>query len=112
MSIYKVGRPNKYNPTSGVGKKPPMQPGEYRICDSLGAIQYIGETNNLARRMSEHIRSGKLPVFEDCGYFIEYKIADGRSSSRTRRVHERQKIKRHNPPLNKSKGGEGKISNR
>ena len=47
MSTYKPGRPNKYNPTTGVGQKPPSKPGEYRIRDAGGAISYIGETNNL-----------------------------------------------------------------
>lgn len=41
-------------------------------------------------------------------YTIEYKVADGRATSKTRREHERQKIKQHNPILNKSKGGEGR----
>lgn len=108
MSAYKPGRPNKYNPTTGVGQKPPSKPGEYRICDVGGAISYIGETNNLARRTGEHIRSGKLSTGQAGAGSIEYKVADGRSTSNTRREHERQKIAQHQPPLNKSKGGEGR----
>lgn len=42
------------------------------------------------------------------GLTFEYKVADGRSTSKTRREHERQKIKEHNPTLNKSIGGEGR----
>lgn len=71
---------------------------------------YVGETNDLARRTSEHIRSGKLPSGEGCSSTIEYKVADGRSSSATRREHERQKIEQQKPPLNKSRGGEGRIA--
>lgn len=41
-------------------------------------------------------------------YTFEYKEADGRSTSNTRRQHEKEKIKQHKPPLNKSKGGEGR----
>ena len=108
MSIYKTGRPNKFNPSSGAGRKPPGKPGEYRIRDSKGTITYIGETNNLARRTGEHIRSGKLPVKKGCNNTIEYMIADGRSTSYTRRQHEQRSIKKHNPVLNKSKGGEGR----
>lgn len=104
MSIYKPGRPAKYNPSSGAGARPPAMPGEYRIRDAGGSILYIGETDNLTRRMAEHIRSGKLAA----GCTIEYQVADGRSTSRTRREHEREKIKQHQPPLNKSKGGEGR----
>lgn len=59
MSIYKPGRPSKYNPTTGVGP-PPAKPGEYRIRDAGGSIAYIGENNNLARRTGEHIRSSKF----------------------------------------------------
>lgn len=112
MSAYKPGRPNKYNPTTGAGQKPPAKPGEYRIRDTAGSISYIGETNNLARRTGEHIRSGKLSTGETGAGTIEYKVADGRSTSNTRRKHERQKIAQHQPPLNKSKGGEGRPAGR
>ena len=108
MGIYKPGRPTKYNPSSEKGQKPDAKPGEYRIRDSSGAITYIGEANDLRRRMNEHIRSGKLPVTD--GSSIEYKMADGRSTSKTRRAHEQLKIEQHRPLLNKSKGGEGRIA--
>lgn len=108
MSIYKPGRPSKYNPSTGVGQKPPAKAGEYRIRNAEGQIGYIGETNNLARRTQEHIRSGKLPTGEGCGSTIEYKVADGRSTSHTRRLHEQQKIAKHQPSQNKSIGGEGR----
>ena len=79
-------------------------PGEYRIRDADGDITYIGMTNNIQRRMGEHVRSGKI----SSGGSFEYKTADGRSTSRTRGIHEQAKIKQHDPPLNKSKGGEGR----
>lgn len=60
MSIYKPGRPQKFDPISNTGNKPPSAPGEYRIRDDQGKIIYVGETNDLNRRMNEHIRSGKL----------------------------------------------------
>ncbi len=107
MAIYKPGRPTKYNPTSGAGHRPPSMPGEYRIRDSKGNITYIGETNNLARRTGEHIRTGKLAT-GSANNTIEYKIADGRSTSLTRRKHEQDKIAQHAPFLNKSRGGEGR----
>ena len=94
MSIYKPGRPNKYNPSTDSGQKPPAKPG----------ITYVGETNDLSRRTKEHIRTGKLATSNT----IEYKVADGRSSSRTRREHEQKSIAKHKPTLNKSKGGEGR----
>ncbi|MCI8860669.1 MAG: hypothetical protein HFI71_14405 [Lachnospiraceae bacterium] len=44
----------------------------------------------------------------DMAYTFEYQVADGRSTSQTRRKHEKKKIKEHDPVLNKSKGGEGR----
>ena len=65
MSIYKPGRPAKYNPTTGVGSKPPASPGEYRIRNGEGDIVYIGETNNLNRPF--HLRNPQSPrTTEDC----------------------------------------------
>ena len=113
MSTYKTGRPTEYSPSTGKGTMPPEKPGEYRIVKKGGGksgneVLYIGETNNLKRRMNEHQRSGKLGE----GGTIAYQPADGRSTSNTRRTHEASKIKQHNPPLNKSKGGEGRIAKR
>lgn len=98
MSIYKPGRPSKYDPFTGKGSPPPSAPGEYRIRDAAGSIAYVGETNDLRRRMGEHLRHGKLAQEETRGGTLEWKTADGRSSSRTRRQHEQAKIARHDPP--------------
>ena len=108
MSIYKPGRPMKYRPEEDKGKKPPHWPGEYRIRDEEGAPKYIGETNDLDRRMKEHMRSGKLGSRDS----FEYQCADRRSSSSTRRNHERKKIIQHSPYMNKSNGGEGRIADK
>ncbi|WP_300712176.1 GIY-YIG nuclease family protein [uncultured Brachyspira sp.] len=108
MSIYNSGRPKKYNPAIKKGKIPPCEAGEYRIRDDEKNIDYIGETNNLKRRMQEHIRSGKLKI----NYTFEYQIADESSTSQTRREHEKEKIEQHKPALNKSKGGEGRPANK
>lgn len=108
MSDYGPGRPFKYNPSTGAGRRPPSSPGEYRIRDGEGRIVYIGETNDLNRRMWEHIRSGKLPTGTGCRSTIEYKVASESSTSRSRRAHEQQKIAQHNPAWNKSRGGEGR----
>ena len=110
MGIYKPGRPAKYVPSTRTGRRPPEKPGMYRICNAQGAILYIGETCNLARRTREHVRSGKISTTQTAPDFVEYKVADGRSSSCTRRLHEQQKIAKHHPPLNRSKGGEGRIA--
>lgn len=108
MGTYGPGRPVKYNPTNGRGVMPFGKPGEYRIRDNNGNIRYIGETDNLARRTKQHINSGKLGTTDNSTIEVQY--SDGRSTSCTRREHEKQKIKQHNPLLNKSKGGEGRIA--
>ena len=52
MSVYKPGRPSKYNPSTQIGSKPPASPGEYRIRNKQGEITYIGETNGPMSRFS------------------------------------------------------------
>lgn len=103
-SIYKKGRPSKsgYDDTKGIPKKP----GEYRIKDKDDNFAYIGETNNLRRRVREHKRTGK---FQE-GETVDYMVADGRSTSRTRRAHEQRSIEKHAPYRNKSVGGEGRVA--
>ena len=99
MGIYKRGRPSK--------QAPPSAAGEYRWRNrETGAIDYVGETNNLARRRGEHERSDK-PVSRETHDF-EWQRADGRSTSRTRRAHERETIDKHQPPLNRRGGGGGR----
>lgn len=106
MNIYKSGRPievKPFNPSQY--KSVPNKKGEYRILNSDRKILYIGQTNNLKRRMYEHIRSGKLN--EQNGIFA-YKTADGRASRSTLANHERIKIKKHNPLYNQRAGGAGR----
>lgn len=110
MGIYKPGRPLTYNPGKGTGRKPDNVPGEYRIRNEKGKIKYIGESNNLLRRTNQNINLGRLSV--DGKDTLEYKVADGRSTSKTRRLHERMKIKQHAPELNRSKGGEGRVADK
>lgn len=71
-----------------------------------GDIDYIGETSNLKRRIGEHLRSDRS-VSPDT-HHEEWQVADGRSSSRTRRAHEMDKIDQHKPRLNKRRGGGGR----
>ena len=106
MGIYKPGRPFKYDPFTGTGSRPPSCPGEYRLRDESNNVAYLGEADNINRRMHEHMNSGKLRD----GFTFEYKVADGRSTSVTRRQHEREKIAQHAPYLNLSSGGEGRIA--
>ena len=103
MGILKPGRPSKYRAGDD---KPPSNPGLYNIRDANGRVVYSGETNNLARRAGEHERKGLL----GSGNSFDFQIADGRSTSRTRRELEKTRISDSNPPLNQSGGGEGRIA--
>ena len=99
MGIFKRGRPSRQSPPSG--------PGLYRWVEkATGSIAYIGESNDLRRRMREHERSDK-PWSRDTHHY-EWKRADGRSSSQTRREHEKAKIQKHQPRGNRNGGGGGR----
>ncbi len=67
MAAYHKGRPHKYNVYTDKGYCPPAVVGEYRIRGKNG-LKYIGITNDLNRRMHEHMRTGKIneenPCFE------------------------------------------------
>ena len=103
MGIFRRGRPSR--------QAPPNKPGLYRFINRrTGEIDYIGETANLARRIVEHFRSSK-PVSSKT-HHAEWQLADGRSTSRTRRAHEHAKIKQHKPRQNKRAGGGGRRARR
>ena len=102
-SPYGAGRPRRFRPGTDDNSALPEQAGEYRIRGAKG-IEYVGETRNLKRRINEHRRSGKLGPRE-C---VDYKVADGRSTSTTRRKHEKRSIRKHSPGRNKRNGGGGR----
>ena len=86
---------------------PPKASGTYRwINIATGVIDYIGETNNLARRTSEHERSDSS--ISSKTHRLEWKGANPNSTSKERRTHESRKISQHNPSLNKRRGGGGR----
>ena len=90
-------------------QSPPGAPGAYRWIDiATGLIVYIGETNNLARRASEHERSDSC--ISSTTHQLEWKQANPNSTSKERRKHESRKISQHNPSLNKRSGGGGRIA--
>ena len=98
MGIFKRGRPSQ--------QTPPAKSGLYYLRNKrTGDVDYVGETSNLKRRKAEHTASGKLDTAK---HKFEFKIADGRSTSKTRREHECFKIKQHEPDLNENGGGGGR----
>lgn len=87
-------------------QKPPEKIGEYYIVRNH-EMYYIGKTVNLKRRMAEHRKSGKLKV----GDTFYYRIALLGASQETLANHERKMIEKYKPSGNRSKGGEGRVSN-
>ncbi|OHB54548.1 MAG: hypothetical protein A2173_01225 [Planctomycetes bacterium RBG_13_44_8b] len=98
------GRPFRYDPFSGDGAAPPNEPGVYFVHDKVNKRVYIGETNNLIRRVKEHIQTGKIHQGEK----VDYKIANKGSSYEIRRSIETQKIQYHKPQRNQRSGGGGR----
>lgn len=69
----------------------------YRIVDVDGVLQYIGQTNNLQRRIWEHIDSNRFPV-------ADY-TAEKFSKRATAILAEREAIRTENPLHNRMIGG-------
>jgi len=62
MSTIRRGRSRVFDPILQATASLPESSAAYRIVSrSMGAILYIGETNNLRRLVTEHIDVGKLP---------------------------------------------------
>jgi len=111
MSIYKDGRYKELDPfEKSEVKEIPDKIGTYRVLvksgpDSLREILYIGVSNNLKRRIKEHVKLGKK--IKD-GEIVSYKVAKSGIDYDEVYEHEKEKIKKHKPERNKSKGGEGR----
>lgn len=105
MALYRRGRPNKYNPMTYQGTPPPPVVGEYRIRYKYGNLKYLGITNNLSRRMREHISSGKISA--DAPTFEWMPALPGTPYSDIRK-HEQEKIRILKPDANINNGGGGR----
>ena len=102
-SPFERGRPFRYDPFSGDGTAPPKEPGLYFVLKHKKKV-YTGETNNISRRLPEHVRTGKIKPGEK----VDYKVGKKGSSSEERRRVETQKIQYHNPQRNERGGGGGR----
>lgn len=73
--------------------KIPQEPGTYVLLNRTQQIQYVGSSNNLRKRLMDHLRLRDVP---DLRYFRAY---------RTRSVNEAIKLEKklyhkHRPPYN------------
>ena len=98
MSILGRGRPSRQDP--------PVKLGIYQfVRKDSGDVTYTGEINDLRGRKHEHTRSG---LFEPDVEYFEWQVADGRSTSRTRREIETSRIDQQDPDKNRHPGGSGR----
>ena len=103
MATYKPGPYTNVKP----GKKVPAKPGAERyVSKKTGKVVYQGETSNLRSRISRQ-KSDKMPYTRG-NYQAQYKPADGRSTSNTRRKHEKKKVQEKKPKFNLRPGGGGR----
>lgn len=80
----------------------PEQPGNYYLFDRSGGILYIGTTNNIKKRLLEHIKvtSNIADVIHNVHYFIYIQI----ENQAERLDQERDHIDRIQPPFNDGGG--------
>ena len=84
----------------------PSQPGIYRFVNKVtGTVDYVGQTNNIKRRIGEHKRSGNL---DSAIHNIIYGIAKADATRDALCFTEKHHIKKHRPVKNKTQGGNGR----
>jgi hypothetical protein len=88
--------------------KPPALPGKERYTDKkTGEDVYDGTTNNLRDRIARQKRDG-MPYTSD-RYEASFKVADHRSTDKTRKQDEVKTIARKDGKFNQDKGGGGRL---
>jgi excinuclease UvrABC nuclease subunit len=106
MNAIRPGRPRVFDPKIQTIAALPGKPAIYRIVSRNNRkILYVGETNNLKRRIVEHTSVGKVPARLRT---VHYMLASPAATYKDRRLVEKMHIERHNPRLNGSAGGEGR----
>ena len=87
---------------------PPAVPGKERWVDKkTGKSVYDGTTNNLQRRIARQ-KSDGMPYTSN-RYEPLFKVADYRSTDRTRKQDEVKTISRKKGKFNQNKGGGGRM---
>ena len=107
-SPFEKGKPRVWREEDGPGRMP-KSPGAYRfIREDKRAIDYIGITGNLYQRLSSHRCTNKQ--YDPTVHRVEYQTVDASSTTWAELcAWEAMKIGVHRPPLNKTKGGNGRV---
>jgi len=88
--------------------KVPSLPGKERyVSKKTGKSVYDGTTNNLAERTAKQ-KQGKKPYTRG-NYELQFKVADHRSTDKTRKADERRVIARKRGKFNQKSGGGGRL---
>ena len=85
----------------------PENHGVYKILSRYGTVKYIGSSNNIHSRMTNHVRSGVLKK----GNMVEAVIFSKDTRQKKIFDYERGQIKKLNPLYNKHTGTPGKSWN-
>lgn len=90
--------------------KVPSLPGKERyVSKRTGKSVYDGTTNNLKQRTGKQKKS-KEP-FTTGNYELQFKVADHRSTDKTRKADEKLVIERKQGKFNQKSGGGGRLPN-
>lgn len=105
MERLPVGRMKKTDIIIGPDSPIPNEPGIYRHIDKITRlIIYVGQSLNVRARQQQHARNGKLDPEKHWVVFTTLKNL----SKAALRIIEKEHIKRHDPPGNSCKGGNGR----
>lgn len=105
MESLPPGRMKKTDKIVGPDSTIPGEPGIYRHIDKITkTIIYIGQSLNVRTRQQQHARNGKLDPEK---HWVVYTTLKELSKTALRYI-EKAHIKRHNPPGNLCKGGNGR----
>jgi len=103
MSTYKPGRYKKAK-----NHKVPNLPGKERyVSKKTGKSVYDGTTHDLKERTAKQ-KQQKKP-FTNGHYELQFKVADHRSTDKTRKADEKKVIGRKQGKFNQNGGGGGRI---
>ena len=90
--------------------KVPRLPGKERyVSKKTGKSVYDGTTNNLKQRTDKQ-KKGKKPYTRG-NYELQFKVADHRSTDKTRKADEKKVIARKKGRFNQNPGGGGRLPN-
>jgi hypothetical protein len=105
-SALPPGRMPRTDVIKGSNSPIPAAPGAYRhINKETGAIEYVGQSDNLRVRQQQHARDGKLDTEKQ---FVQYGKARPDATKDDLCNTERKHIATHSPSGNKTKGGNGR----